>query len=199
MAEPWPLDRVAALLAARERRILDLPNARRAAVLVGVTLDDRPRVLYTVRTVSLTTHAGQVSFPGGSLEGGETLPQAALREAWEEVGVEPRGVRLLGLLDDVWTPAGFHVTPVVAALPPVFDIKPSAGEVAEVLLVPIDELQGIEIAWEERRVPTAEGYGLSVVRRVPHMPWRHVNIWGMTGLVTVNLLEVWRQSATPAP
>lgn len=186
-------------MAGRERRTLNLPSARRAAVLVGVTTDERPRVLYTVRTASLATHAGQVSFPGGSLESGETPPEAALREAWEEVGVERRGMRVLGLLDDVWTPAGFHVTPVVVALPPVFDINPSAGEVAEVLLAPLADLQAIEVQWEERRVPAAEGYGLPVVRRVPHLPWRHVNIWGMTGLVTVNLLEVWSLATTPRP
>ncbi len=110
----------------RTRQTLHLPHYRRAAVLVGLTREADPRVLLTLRSAHLPTHQGQISFPGGSLEVGEGVVQAALREAWEEVGLEKEGVTVLGELDDVFTPAGFHVTPVLCRLSAAPRLSPGA-------------------------------------------------------------------------
>jgi 8-oxo-dGTP pyrophosphatase MutT (NUDIX family) len=121
-----------------ERPARDL---RPAAVLVPIIMhDDGPTVLMTRRSDSLASHTGQIAFPGGRLDPGETAGQAALREAFEEVALDPGVVELLGLGDPYETGTGFLVTPVVGWLtkPPL--VTPSPDEVAEVFEVPWDFL-----------------------------------------------------------
>ncbi|WP_225429882.1 NUDIX hydrolase [Deinococcus detaillensis] len=166
----------------RTRRALHLPHYRAAAVLVGLTREADPRVLLTVRSSDLPTHQGQISFPGGSLEAGETAMQAALREAWEEVGLEPETVSVLGELDDVFTPAGFHVTPVLARLEALPRLAPSS-EVAAILLPPLSELRALEQPAEERTGPDGRRFLLY------RYPWQGHDIWGMTARVVHELLE----------
>jgi 8-oxo-dGTP pyrophosphatase MutT (NUDIX family) len=133
-----------ARLAGRTRRILEPPEgSRRAAVLIA--LIDRgtgPAVVFTRRQASLRDHAGEVSFPGGKFEPGETDPiAAALREATEELGIEAATAEVLGLLDDVFTITRYTVTPVVARLsPPPERYVPDATEVAEVFEVALARL-----------------------------------------------------------
>ena len=167
--------------AGRERQTLHLPSYRRAAVLVGLTMEADPRVLLTVRSSDLPTHQGQISFPGGSLEDGETPVQGALREAWEEVGLEPSGVSVLGELDDVFTPIGFHVTPVLARLPARPELQLS-GEVAEILLPPLSDLRALVPIREDRTLP--DGQRVQLYR----YPWQGHDIWGMTARVIHDLL-----------
>ena len=90
-------------------------NYRRAAVLV-LFWDEQghPATVVTVRSAKMPTHAGEVSFPGGGLQEGESFTEAALREAEEEVGLNPQGVKVLGRLDDAWSGAGFALVPIVA-------------------------------------------------------------------------------------
>lgn len=176
-------------LAARERAALDIPDYRRAAVLVGLTAEPAPRVLLTVRTLHLPSHRGQISFPGGSLEPGEGPVEGALREAREEVGLDPEGVEVLGLLDDVWTPQGFQVTPVLGVFPPEAALSPSEGEVAELLLVPLAELRALAPRRETRPLPPSVRLPVGVERgEVVHYDWRGYDIWGMTGRVIEGLL-----------
>jgi 8-oxo-dGTP pyrophosphatase MutT (NUDIX family) len=114
---------------------------RPAAVLVPIIMhDDGPTVLMTRRSDSLASHTGQIAFPGGRLDRGETAGQAALREAFEEVALDPGVVELLGLGDPDETGTGFLVTPVVGWLtkPPL--VTPSPAEVAEVFEAPWDFL-----------------------------------------------------------
>ncbi|MFC4455624.1 CoA pyrophosphatase [Deinococcus sonorensis] len=177
-----PDDPLQRWLLARTRTPLDLPEFRRAAVLVGLTREPDPRVLLTVRSSDLPTHQGQISFPGGSLEAGETPQQAALREAWEEVGLEPQLVRVLGELDDVFTPYRFHVTPVLARLPADLRLSPTA-EVAEILLPRLSELRRIVPRSEERISP------LNQPVTVYHYLWHGHDIWGMTARVLREVLE----------
>ncbi len=104
-------------------------NYRRAAVLV-LFWDEQghPATVVTVRSNDMPTHAGEVSFPGGRLQDGETFAQAALREAEEEVGLDPGNVRILGRLDDAWSGAGFALVPIIA----ISDAKPEFGTSSEV-------------------------------------------------------------------
>lgn len=122
----------------------DLPGAgpegaRRAAVLVPLrhTGEDW-QVLLSVRTGHLTTHAGQISFPGGSLERGDSGPvAAALRETREETGIGPDHVEVAGLLDRYHTVTGFLMTPVVGFLSGPFELRPCPEEVAELFWMPL--------------------------------------------------------------
>ncbi|PTA66985.1 NUDIX hydrolase [Deinococcus arcticus] len=181
-----PLDRAAddpwaVWLGTRERRPLHLPEYRRAAVLVGLTREASPRVLLTVRSADLPTHRGQISFPGGSLEPGEDPVSGALREAHEEVGLDPAAVAVLGELDDVFTPIGFHVTPVLARLgaQPALTLS---SEVAQLLLPTLAELRTLPVTTETRTLPDGT--------RVPlyRYPWQGHDIWGMTARILHDLL-----------
>ncbi len=174
--DPWE-----GWLAARRRQTLHLPDYRPAAVLVALTREADPRVLLTVRSSELPTHRGQIAFPGGSLEAGESVIAGAVREAWEEVGLDPATVTVLGEMDDVYTPAGFHVTPVLARVPAQPALKLS-GEVDQLLLPTLSELRALTPTQENRQMP--DGQPVILYR----YPWQGHDIWGMTARVVHELL-----------
>ncbi|AAF10752.1 NUDIX hydrolase [Deinococcus radiodurans] len=178
-ADPWAL-----WLSGRTRTALELPHYRRAAVLVALTREADPRVLLTVRSSELPTHKGQIAFPGGSLDAGETPTQAALREAQEEVALDPAAVTLLGELDDVFTPVGFHVTPVLGRIAPeALDTLRVTPEVAQIITPTLAELRAVPLVRERRTLP--DGTEVPLYR----YPWRGLDIWGMTARVLHDLLE----------
>jgi 8-oxo-dGTP pyrophosphatase MutT (NUDIX family) len=113
-----------------------------AAVLMPIILrEPSPTVLFTQRASALKNHAGQISFPGGRLETSDGSPiAAALREAQEEVGLDPAFVTVIGFLPDHIIGSGFRVTPVVAFVRPGFSLTPDAREVQETFEVPLDFL-----------------------------------------------------------
>jgi 8-oxo-dGTP pyrophosphatase MutT (NUDIX family) len=114
---------------------------RPAAVLIPVIAGpEGATVLMTRRSDSLTSHTGQIAFPGGRLDPGETAIEAALREAFEEVALDPALVEVLGVGDAYETGTGFLVTPVVGWLTARPQTTPSPDEVAEVFEVPWDFL-----------------------------------------------------------
>ena len=114
---------------------------RRAAVLIAFWPDgDDVRCALTRRTTRVSSHKGQVAFPGGRLDPGETWREAALREAWEEVGLEPGRVDVIGDLDDAWSGAGHHVVPVVGWIDERPQLRPSPAEVDEILLPRVSDL-----------------------------------------------------------
>lgn len=138
-----PADRAFAEVAARSDFDLN-PGAERparqlrpAAVLILVIAEGKePRVLMTRRSDSLASHTGQIAFPGGRLDPGETVVEAALREAREEVALAVEGIEVLGLADRYETGTGFLVTPVVAWTTDSPRTEPNPDEVAEGFEVP---------------------------------------------------------------
>jgi 8-oxo-dGTP pyrophosphatase MutT (NUDIX family) len=157
-----------------------------AAVLVPIVAHPEPTVLLTLRSPRLSSHAGQVSFPGGRIEDGETPEAAAVREAAEEVGLDPRLPELVGRLPDHMTGTGFHVTPVVALVPPPLALTPDPAEVAEFFELPLSTV--LDPAAPERRSGEFRG------RRREFWVWPHERhyIWGATAAILVNLARVLR-------
>jgi 8-oxo-dGTP pyrophosphatase MutT (NUDIX family) len=127
-------------LAAPPRTVLAIPAFQRAAVLVPIIYSgEHAELLLTRRTHDVETHKGQISFPGGMVdEGDRDLLHTALRETEEELGIEGAAIQSLGLLDDLATPSGFIITPVVGVLSAVPLLRPNPREVAEVFYVPLD-------------------------------------------------------------
>lgn len=173
---------------------LGMRQLRPAAVLVP--LIDRPEgvsVLLTRRADTLNKHGGQIAFPGGRLDPGETAVEAALREAWEEVALEASEVEVLGLGDSYETGTGFLVTPVVGwlAAPPV--VTPSEAEVAEIFETPWDFLMD---AANHRRdfleMPSGDR------RWFWAMPWQERYIWGATAGIIRSLCARMKDEETTA-
>jgi len=154
-----------------------------AAVLVPVVLGNPPGILLTKRTAHLNKHAGQVSFPGGRIDPGETPEAAALREAEEEVALAPRDVELLGRMADYVTGTGYRITPVVGLLPPGLTLHPSPHEVESVFELPIDVLLDPEAPRRQRR----ERFG----NLREYWVWPHPDhfIWGATAAILVHLAQ----------
>ena len=155
---------------------------RPAAVLVAlIDRADGPRVLLTRRTEALRHHAGQISFPGGSIDAGDADPvAAALREADEEVGLGAGLSLPLGYLDPFVTITGFHVFPVVATVSREYVPRLDPGEVAEAIEVPLAFLldarnvHELEVDWQGRR------------RRLLEYRYEGHHIWGATAAMLVN-------------
>ena len=149
---------------------------RPAAVLIPVIArPDGATVLMTRRADSLASHTGQIAFPGGRLDPGETAVEAALREAREEVALASEGVEVLGLGDAYESGSGFLITPVIGWLaePPL--VTPSPDEVAEVFETPWDFL--MDPANHRRDFYDPD---VGARRWFWAMPWEERYIWGVT-------------------
>jgi 8-oxo-dGTP pyrophosphatase MutT (NUDIX family) len=157
-----------------------------AAVLVPIIWRPEPAILLTLRAARLSSHAGQVAFPGGRLEPGETARTAALRETAEEVGI-PAGLPIIAAeLPPHLTGTGYRVTPVVASLDPPFALTPDPGEVAEIFEFPLATV--LDPAAPERRQQMFRG------RMREFWVWPHDRhlIWGATAAILVNLQRILR-------
>jgi len=141
-------------------------------------------VLLTRRSDSLPHHAGQIAFPGGAAEAGDADEVAtALRETEEEIGIPASQVLVLGQLDDLATPTGFIISPVVGAIPYPFEVQLAAGEVEAVLPVPFSFLANPEMI--EHQV--FEHRGKQVVSPVYH--YRGRRVWGATAKIIADLVQ----------
>lgn len=161
-------------------------RARSAAVLALLYLHEGEwRLPLTVRPSTLAAHAGQISLPGGSVEPGETSPQAALRELREELGAETEGIELVGGLSPVYVYVSeFLVTPWVAVAKRRPAWTPSPYEVAELLEVPLSRL--LDPASRGRHSRRQRGIEYSA----PHLIWQRHRIWGATSMILGELLAV---------
>ena len=161
-----------------------------AAVLVGFVLGESPGVLLTKRNEHLNRHPGQVSFPGGRIDPTDAdATAAALREAEEEIALDPADVEVLGAIGDFLTGTGFRITPVLGVLPPGLRLNPAPGEVDAVFELPLDVLLDPGAPTRERQ----ERNG--VVRDVWVWPHPEHYIWGATAAILVHLAERLREPA----
>ena len=153
-----------------------------AAVLVAITDRPEPGVLLTLRQPHLRRHAGQIAFPGGRVDAGdEDAVAAALREAQEEIGLDPALVDVVGMSDTYRVGTGFAVTPVIGVVPPDLPLAPHEAEVAAVFETPLAFLLAPgnhvlkSMTWEGRE------------RRFHEIQWEDRRIWGATASMIVNL------------
>lgn len=152
------------------------PDPVPAAVLVALV--DRPEgltVLLTERASQLTKHAAQISFPGGRLDDSDAdVASAALREAQEEIGLDPARVRVFGYLPDHLVFSGFRVTPVLSLVTPPFDLVANPAEVAAVFEVPIVHV--FDAGNHKARMRRVGDEDMLLY----DIPWEGQNIWGAT-------------------
>jgi 8-oxo-dGTP pyrophosphatase MutT (NUDIX family) len=162
-----------------------LPAAPRvAAVLVGLVeaAQGEQGILLTVRAAHLRQHAGQIAFPGGVMEAGDEGPvAAALREAHEEVGLEPASAQVIGYLPDQYVLTGFRITPVVARLPADFMPRLDGAEVQASFILPFEVL--LDPATE--RPGSRRILGMDVAVRDLH--YGEHRIWGATAGMLLQL------------
>jgi 8-oxo-dGTP pyrophosphatase MutT (NUDIX family) len=158
-----------------------------AAVLIPIVWHESgPGILLTLRSDRLSSHAGQVAFPGGRIERGETAEAAALREAAEEVGLDPRLPEIVGALPEHLTGTGYRVTPVVAFLDPPLSLSPEPGEVQAIFELPLATVLD----------PAAPALKSREVRGKmrDYWVWPHDThlIWGATAAMLMGLARVLR-------
>ena len=183
-------DRLAAALArpSPSRIILEddldpheLSDTTKAAVLVPVVDRPAPGLLLTQRNAVMRSHAGQVSFPGGKIDAGETPVEAALREAAEEIALDPAQARLVGTLEPYVTGTGYVVTPVLAIIPPDLPLVASEVEVDHWFEAPLDHV--IDPAFHREEEATWQGRK----RRYWRIDYKDYDLWGATAAMIVNL------------
>ncbi len=187
---------LARLLETRKRTALSDGEAIRCAVLVPLIADgDGYSVLYTLRSDHVPNHQGQVSFPGGKhSEGDRDLADTALREANEEVGIDPGEVEVIGCLDDVYTLAArFVITPFVGILPATAQFTVNPGEVADLFTVAVEALLDPVHHGVETRSWDGNDFEIQVITAGRHI------IWGATHTITTNLIDCLSANAPETP
>jgi 8-oxo-dGTP pyrophosphatase MutT (NUDIX family) len=152
-----------------------------AAVLIAVTERPQPGLILTVRREHLRTHAGQVALPGGRIDQGEKAVDAAVREANEEILLDPAEVEIVGTLETYRTVTGYIVTPVIGVIPPDLPLEPHEHEVADWFEAPLAYL--LDPANQHRRSALFEGRE----RLYYEIMWNERRIWGATAAMIVNL------------
>ena len=166
------------------RSELQREEFRNSAVLVPlVRVAGEWHLLFTKRTEDLEHHRGQVSFPGGSLEEHEPFEAAALRETFEEVGIPPQAIEVVGLMHDIWTPSRFIITPVVGIVHSLDRLEINPGEVSRVFTAPVSFF--LNNANAEIRNITLHG----MERQVHFYRYDGETIWGATAIILRDLVQ----------
>ena len=184
--EQQTIDRVRRILSRSPKSTIDDASLTPAAVMVLVyRKDDQLCVLLNKRSQSVAEHKGEISFPGGRREDGDrTSVDTALRETFEEMGVRPEDVEVLGELDDAATNSNYVISPVVGTIPESYDFKPDKREVAEVIEIPLQELTAPRALRQEARIVD----GGVVVR--PSYAYQGHLVYGATASLLARFLEL---------
>lgn len=180
-------------LHSRPRLRVELPGFAPAAVLVPIVREpgQADRLLFTERRHDLSTHAGQIAFPGGKRDAEDADAAAtAVRETTEELGIEPASIEVLGLLDDVPTPTRFVITPVVATLRGPLALSPNAAEVASVFAAELAAL-----ADPARYTSNGTREFLGVTYDMHEYRWEPHRIWGATARMVYQLMMLLHEGA----
>ena len=162
------------------------PGDRLAAVLAPLVMDDEPSLIFTIRAAALSRHAGEISFPGGLQDPGETLEQTAVREAHEEIGLDPAASDVLGALSPLHTfVSSILVVPFVGMLSTLPNLRASEAEIEEILVLPVVDLARAE------RVVEYDRPGGGRWRGFAYETGGHT-VWGVTGWMVHMLLDTIR-------
>jgi 8-oxo-dGTP pyrophosphatase MutT (NUDIX family) len=158
------------------------PELVPASVLIAITDTAEPDVILTLRQATLRRHAGQIAFPGGRIDDEDESPRhAALREAWEEIGLDPAVVELVGELPPYITGSGYRIIPVVGVVPAGLVLTPHEAEVAAVFEVPLAFLLDSTNHAQDSRLFNGRERHFHVIE------WQDRRIWGITAGLIVNL------------
>jgi 8-oxo-dGTP pyrophosphatase MutT (NUDIX family) len=162
---------------------------RLAAVLIPFArIEDRWNILFTRRNNDLPEHSGQVAFPGGRADVGEASPEeTALRESYEEIGLKPSSVHILGRMKSFLTITNYKVKPVVGSIPWPFPVRLARVEVSRVFTIPFDWLadpSNHEV--QQRRLPEPH-HPIPVIY---FKPYDGEVLWGVSAYIVINLLEI---------
>ncbi len=177
-------DRVRSGLAALEARKIDAGYTREAAVLMPIfESEGEPFFLLTLRTNEVLTHKGQISFPGGMRHDGETLQATALRETYEEVGIQTNKIEILGQFHEYLSNTGYCVTPFAGYIQEPNCAVPQAREVAEILHVPV------RIFMDPARLRVEQRLRLGKMMDVHFYSYGQHEIWGLTARIIKDFLE----------
>ena len=187
MSDPL-FDTLKTAVSVHEPETFEMEGFRAAAVLVPLLrAPDGLELLFTIRSSQLSNHAGQISFPGGRVDEGESLWEAARRETFEEVGLKVPDERFLGCLDDHPSPALYTVTPMVALLDWPQKLTLNPAEVDTVFTVPLKTLLELTPYTEKRSTKQFS-------RTLHFYPHGDRLIWGLTGNVLKNLLDLLKEA-----
>ncbi|MFT6430657.1 MAG: 8-oxo-dGTP pyrophosphatase MutT (NUDIX family) [Halopseudomonas sp.] len=180
------LDKMRLRVGEHRPREIEAAGLPEAGVLIPVTcVQDRPEIILTVRSQRLSTHSGEVAFPGGRRDPGDVdLQYTALRETHEEIGLLPELVDVLGPLGSLVSRYGIKVTPFVGIVPDVFDLVPNSGEIETVFRVPVS------FFLEDRREMTHRIDYEGRSWYVPSYRYEGHKIWGLTALMLVEFVNL---------
>jgi 8-oxo-dGTP pyrophosphatase MutT (NUDIX family) len=178
-------EKIKAALGARERVPMD-PGPVPSAVLIPVFLKNGDyHILFTKRTENMNHHRGEISFPGGVRHPeDENSLRTALRETWEEVGILPGDVEVLGVLDDFYSIHDYLITPYVGMIPHGYEYRISAPEIERIIEVPLSHLLKPEVfrvedwTWKGRKHP------------VYFYRYLDDDIWGVTAAILKQFLDL---------
>lgn len=178
-------EQVLAKLGSLQHRVLTSGFSREAAVLILVfEREGEPHFLLTRRTEEVETHKGQISFPGGMCQDAEPLEQTALRETYEEIGIESSRIEILGRFHDYISVTEYRVAPFVGAIEEPFTVTPQPREVAEVLSVPF------HIFHDPSRLRVEQQHRTGKMMDVYFYSYQDYTIWGLTARIIKDFLEV---------